>query len=236
MERLLLVSFVLFAPIQIVVLTAILCHTLLQLNCWVIKTNCIRSRFSATRVHFLIVLVLLICVTIGALEQILTAHFKTYDGQLWKDFQHQNGQACLAAHYSYAVVDWFQPYKLTQSSVGAIYLTVMNLPYQERFKRENVILLGIIPGPGEPRRNINQYLRPFVKEMLQYNTGVMMDVYGQKDKQSILFGVACDLPAGRKSCGLLGHSAAHGCSRCLKTFPGSAWIILFLSKQLEIEN
>ena len=75
----------------------------------------------------------------------------------------------------------------------------MNLPYQERFKRENVILLGIIPGPGEPPRDINQYLRPFVKEMLQYSTGVMMNVYGQKDKQivrCILFGVACDLPAG----------------------------------------
>lgn len=121
-------------------------------------------------------------------------------------------------------VDWFQPYKLTQSSVGAIYLTVMNLPYQERFKRENVILLGIIPGAGEPPRDINQYLRPFVKEMLQYSTGVMMNVYGQKDNQTvrcILFGVACDLPAGRKSCGFLGHSARHGCTRCLISFPGS---------------
>ena len=33
--------------------------------------------------------------------------------------------------------------------------------------------------------------------------------------------VACDLPAGRKVCGFLGHSATLGCSRCLKAFPGA---------------
>ena len=33
--------------------------------------------------------------------------------------------------------------------------------------------------------------------------------------------VACDLPAGRKICGFLGHSATLGCSRCFKEFPGT---------------
>ena len=33
--------------------------------------------------------------------------------------------------------------------------------------------------------------------------------------------VACDLPAGRKVCGFLGHSAHLGCSRCFKRFEGS---------------
>ena len=50
-----------------------------------------------------------------------------------------------------------------------------------------------------------------------------MDVFGQKDKQNvrcILFGVACDVPAGRKSCGCLGHSGTLGYTRCLKSFPG----------------
>ena len=34
--------------------------------------------------------------------------------------------------------------------------------------------------------------------------------------------VACDLPAGRKLCGFLSHSARLGCSRCYKEFPGNA--------------
>ena len=33
--------------------------------------------------------------------------------------------------------------------------------------------------------------------------------------------VTCDMPAGRKVCGFLGHSATLGCSKCLKEFPGA---------------
>ena len=32
--------------------------------------------------------------------------------------------------------------------------------------------------------------------------------------------VACDLPAGKKVAGFLGHTAKLGCSKCLKVFPG----------------
>ena len=31
--------------------------------------------------------------------------------------------------------------------------------------------------------------------------------------------VACDVPVARKTCGFLGHSASHGCSKCTKGFP-----------------
>lgn len=50
-----------------------------------------------------------------------------------------------------------------------------------------------------------------------------MDIYGQDQKQNVrclLIGVACDMPAGRKVCGFLGHSALLGCCKCLKVFPG----------------
>ena len=32
--------------------------------------------------------------------------------------------------------------------------------------------------------------------------------------------MACDIPAGRKTCGFLGHTANLGCSKCLKVFSG----------------
>ncbi len=47
------------------------------------------------------------------------------------------------------VVDWFQPFVRTEYSVGAIYLTVQNLPRNERYKEENVLLVGILPGPTQ---------------------------------------------------------------------------------------
>lgn len=123
-----LVSFVLITPIQIVVLTA----SWKQLNCWVIKTNCIRSRFSATWVS------VLICVTIGALEQILTAHLRwtTVEGLSTSKWP----PCCHIPIFCWSYIS--DCYELSRAM-------------------ENVILLGIIPGP---RR---EYLRPFVKEMLQ---------------------------------------------------------------------
>lgn len=45
-------------------------------------------------------------------------------------------------------VDWLQLFKLTIYSVGVAYIVVMNLLKHEWFKVENVILIGVIPGPS----------------------------------------------------------------------------------------
>ena len=44
-------------------------------------------------------------------------------------------------------------------------MVVMNLPRAKRFKPENVILVGLIPGRNEPKMNINNFLKPLVAEM-----------------------------------------------------------------------
>lgn len=61
-------------------------------------------------------------------------------------------------------LDWFQPYKHLTYSVGAIYLSVFNLPSQQRYKLENIWLIGIIPGPSEPWKAVNWYIDPSVKD------------------------------------------------------------------------
>ncbi len=66
-----------FAPIQIVVLTAILSSPLL-LKTVKLLGNKVKLYPFKVFCYSGFLLVLLICVTIGALEQILTAHFKTY--------------------------------------------------------------------------------------------------------------------------------------------------------------
>ena len=48
-----------------------------------------------------------------------------------------NGNPFLDEPYSFAFsinVDWFQPFKHTTDSVGAIYLSILNLPCTERYK------------------------------------------------------------------------------------------------------
>ena len=47
--------------------------------------------------------------------------------------------------------DFFQPYDHVQYSLGATYMSVLNLPpHKERYKQENTILVGLIPDPTEP--------------------------------------------------------------------------------------
>jgi hypothetical protein len=149
-----------------------------------------------------------------------------YDGRSWKTFVN-NG--FLSSDYSYGLMlnlDWHQPFDNTIYSVGVIYLAVMNLPRNIRFKQENIILLGIIPGPSEPKKHINSFLNPLITELIDFYHGVDMSVDTKfsvcvKKVKCALLCVTCDTPAGRKACGYLGHNAAYGCCKCLKKFSGN---------------
>lgn len=121
-----------------------------------------------------------------------------FDGRVWREFLFVNGEPLLAGDRSLGFminVDWFQPFKLARYSVGVIYLAVMNLPRNERFKVENVILVGVIPGPHEPANCINTYLSPLVDELL-----VLWEGWHVEDEivRGVLLCVASDLPAARK--------------------------------------
>ena len=71
-----------------------------------------------------------------------------YDGKIWEENLHFLSKD---NHFGLMLnVDWFQPFSSKTYSVGVIYATIMNLPREERFKKENVLILGIIPGPEEP--------------------------------------------------------------------------------------
>lgn len=58
-----------------------------------------------------------------------------FDGRVWKEWQVVNGEPFLSAPRNFAFmlnVDWFQPFKHSLYSVGALYLVLMNLPRSER--------------------------------------------------------------------------------------------------------
>jgi hypothetical protein len=95
-----------------------------------------------------------------------------YDGLVRKSFVVDN--EFLGNQYGVGFlinVDWFQPYKHVQYSVGVIYLAVLNLPRRLRYRRENMIIVGIIPGPHEHSICINSYLEPLVLDLLNPFTG-----------------------------------------------------------------
>ena len=76
-----------------------------------------------------------------------------YNGRVWAEFQTVEGKPFLSAPGQNLAlslnVDWFQSYDHVLDSVGALYLTILNIPREERYRRENLLLCGIIPGPSE---------------------------------------------------------------------------------------
>ena len=143
-----------------------------------------------------------------------------FDGAVWKRFN----QDFLRAPYSYLLtinIDWFQPFKNTQHSVGAIYLIIQNLPREHRFKEENIMLVGVIPGPQEPSLSVDSYILPLVEELKRsFSEGIpVVSCNGTSIKiRAMLSCVSCDIPATRKLCGFLSHNAKLGCNKCYKQF------------------
>ena len=89
------------------------------------------------------------------------------------------------------------------NSVGVIYLVILNLPRKIRFKPENIIIVGAIPGPREPKLT-NSYLKPMVDEMLVLLEGISIEsprsVLGAQTVRVALCCICSDIPATRKLC------------------------------------
>ena len=116
-------------------------------------------------------------------------------------------------------LDWFQPYDSTVYSVGVIYAAICNLPRDMRFKRENLLTLGLLLGLSEVSlHKINHYLAPIVDELESLWDGVTLNrtyEYSRgRDIHAALILVSCNVPAARK---IYGHvSALVSCHRCDK--------------------
>ena len=97
----------------------------------------------------------------------------------------------------------------------------MNLPRSERFLLHNVIICAVIPGPNEPKRHINPFMKKMVEELQILWKGIFFDLPTTPLPVRIraaLLCVAADIPATRKVCGFTGHNSTKGCSKCLKQF------------------
>ena len=136
-----------------------------------------------------------------------------YDGIIRKKFQNICDQPFLELPNSLAFIlniDWFNPYKHVEYSVGVIYLVIANLPRSERYKLENIIIVGIIPGPNEPKKHMNSFLKPMVDELLDLWEGCYIQTssaLGIVPVRCALLCVSCDLPATRKVCGFTSHTS-----------------------------
>ena len=140
-----------------------------------------------------------------------------YDGDVWKSW----GAWLKNSDYNLGLqlnLDWLEPHKHSQYSLGAIYLVILNLPREIRYKRENVILVATLPDNSKHVDTTSRLVLPMVKELLHlWHNGEELYPGGPKFSAALLQ-VTADLPAGRVVSGLLAHNAHAGCSRCNKKF------------------
>ncbi len=109
--------------------------------------------------------------------------------------------------------------------MGAINLTSRNLPKSVRNNPDNIILVGVIPGPTEPHLTLISYLAPMKEELIQAWSNDFeipnIQMGGKEMCLTIRLALtcsACDIPASRKVCGFLGHRATAGCNKCYTAF------------------
>ena len=153
-----------------------------------------------------------------------------YDGEIWKTFPSSVDNSAeqqqfftpntADSHLGIMInLDWFQPFDSASYSTGAIYGMICNLPREVRFKKENMLILALLPGPDEVKlHKINHYLAPIVGELLEFWSGFdLPPSENHPEGKKIRLAVICcanDIPAARKLCGHI--SALAGCHRCYK--------------------
>ena|SRR5437762_9745838 len=72
-------------------------------------------------------------------------------------------------------MDGLQLFTVGTDSVSPLLLVNLNLKPDECFKKHNLLLCEIIPGPNNPK-DIHSFLRPIVNELKELATGIE-DVY-----------------------------------------------------------
>lgn len=117
--------------------------------------------------------------------------FDVYDGRMWYEIRDADSDREVFVEHNRSLlltlnVDWFRPFSGVPCSWVAIYFTINNLPRSVRY-RKNVILVGIMPGPKEPKTyDINNYLKSLVDELRELYTGVRMTTFEQpKEKATV---------------------------------------------------
>lgn len=132
-----------------------------------------------------------------------------YDGRVWRRFLNFKGRPFLSEPGRLALMlnlDFFQPFKHSVYSVGVIYFAIMNLPRKERFRKENIIIAAVIPGPKEPNpHQLNCYLKPLVDDLLTlWEKGLSLTINGKETQIfAMVIAIAADVPAARKLSGFL---------------------------------
>jgi hypothetical protein len=112
--------------------------------------------------------------------------------------------------------DGYAPFRRRAKTAWPLLVFNYNLPPEIRFHLENVLCLGVIPGPKKPQ-DFDSFLWPFIMEMLELEVGV--DAWDAKDRKYVqlrafLLLIFGDIPAVSMAMKMKGHNGICPCRFC----------------------
>ena len=110
-------------------------------------------------------------------------------------------------------VDGVSRFKHRTTNFYPIWMTINEIPLENRFKAENIFLVGVYFGVEKP--NMNNLLGAIVGQFHKPEPSIIINIDGQlKAASYILFSLVCDLPAKAAVLNFQGHTAYFGCCSC----------------------
>lgn len=137
-------------------------------------------------------------------------YFSHFDGRLWQD-QLSGGLMDHSTVQLGLYFDHVQTAKGNSSSVGVLYMFVLNFPVELAQRVENTLLLCVTNSGA--KQNMNAIVGELVSELQHWAQPRPLAAVG-KPVRFILSGVFGDLPAMAKLMGFTGHSGVFGCAWC----------------------
>ena len=148
-----------------------------------------------------------------------------WDGNVWSTFQNINGQIFTKqpGHLVFGLFcDWFNPFgkgSARHNSTGVILLFCLSLPPDMRYKKENIFLYAIIPGPKEPDYNsISHVFQPLMTELQELWRGLFLSSTASHPQGRLirvaLWPLLADSPAMKKISGFSSHNSTNFCTYC----------------------
>lgn len=140
-----------------------------------------------------------------------------YDGDLYKRFSKEGGFLDSQNNISFMwYTDGVPLFKSSKVSVWPLFLSVNELPIQERFKQENMLFAGLWFGRSKPAMSC--FLRPFHHSLKKFQD-IGCDVYCSHCEENInvkgiLLCGTCDLPAKAMVMNMTQFNGKFGCPKC----------------------
>lgn len=136
-----------------------------------------------------------------------------YDGSLYQQYV-RNEFLSNPNNISFTwYTDGIPVFKLSHISIWPVYLTINELPYKLRIRKENIVLVGLWFGSNKPSANHFMYkFRPKFETLLR---GQIITLLGQNiTVRGIILAGTCDLPAKAQFLNMMQYNGEFGCNHC----------------------